>query len=302
MQLTVYTKPDCHLCDELRPLLEEHTAAYDLDITEVNILEDKELYEAYKEKIPVVVAEDGRYGWLYPPITGPELRNYLSFARRGGRHVFVYSETKLDHFLNFISAHWLFFVCLGMGLYVGLPWLAPIFAALGWWGLAQPIYVLYAVFCHQLPERSAILFGYEVATCWRCVALYGGILLFGILFGIARDHKVPWLQWLRRPLRWYWFVLMLMPIFLDGITHMLGYRDGLLGDDDVTFGNFFIGSQLFSLNWILRIATGLLAALGTAWFIFPRMSRVIEESQDVQQAYRQAVAAQRVSVAGGQQA
>src|SRR6266545_5012315 len=100
MQLTVYSKPECHLCDDLRAQLEELAPIYDLDITEVNILDDPELFNAYHEKIPVVVAEDGRYGWLYAPISAAELRNYLAYARRGGRPVFVYSETRLDRVLD----------------------------------------------------------------------------------------------------------------------------------------------------------------------------------------------------------
>jgi uncharacterized membrane protein/glutaredoxin len=298
MQITVYSKPDCSLCEDVIALLSRLTPEYSLDVHEVNILDDPELLAAYHDKIPVVVAEDGRFGWLSAPIDEREMRRYLGFVRRGGRHIAVYQETKLDHAMNFVSHHWLRFISIALGIFVGLPWLAPLFAALGWWDLANPIYTAYALTCHQLPERAGNVFGYQVAFCYRNTAIYAGILFFGILFGIARDRNVSWLQWLRKPLKWYWFVLLLVPLFVDGVTHMIGIRDMLSQDMDTSFGSFYIGSQTFSLNWWLRIITGGLAALGVAWFAFPRIARVVAESEETQQAYRQAVAMNRQATAG----
>ncbi len=291
MLITVYSKPECHLCEEAIALLNRLAPEYSLDVREINILDDAQLQEAYHDKIPVVVAEDGRYGWLVAPIDEREMRRYLGFVQRGGRHeVRVYRETKLDRALDWTSAHWLRLVCIALGIFVGLPWLAPVFAALGWWGLANPIYTAYALTCHQLPERAGTVFGYQVAFCYRNTAIYAGVLAAGILFGLARDRNVSWLQWLRRPLAWYWFVLMLVPLLVDGVTHMFGLRDMLSMDMDASFGSFYIGSQAFSLNWWLRIITGGLAGLAVAWFAFPRMNQAAAESQAVQMAYRQAVA------------
>ncbi|HKP52121.1 MAG TPA: DUF2085 domain-containing protein [Chloroflexia bacterium] len=296
MQITVYSKPECHLCEEVLALLDRIAPEYDLSVREVNILDDPELEKAYHDRIPVIVAGDGKYGWLFAPIDEAELRGYLGMVERGGappRRVVVYQETKLDRVLDYISHHWLRFICIALGIFVGLPWLAPVFAALGWWDLANPIYTAYALTCHQLPERAGFIFGYQVAFCYRNTAIYAGVLIFGILFAVARDRNVSWLRWLRRPLHWYWFVLLLVPMFLDGVTHMFGLRDMLSMDMDTSFGSFYIGSQAFSLNWWLRIITGGLAALGVAWFAFPRMARVVAESEAVQIAYRQSVAASR---------
>lgn len=291
MLITIYSKPDCHLCEEAIALLNRLAPEYSLEVREVNILDDPQLQEAYHNKIPVVVAEDGKYGWLVAPISEREMRRYIAFVQRGGRHeVRVYKETKLDRVLDWTSAHWLRLVCIALGIFVGLPWLAPVFAALGWWDLANPIYTAYALTCHQLPERAGTVFGYQVAFCYRNTAIYAGVLVAGLLFGLARDRNVSGLQWLRRPLRWYWFVLMLVPLLVDGVTHMFGLRDMLSMDMDTSFGSFYIGSQAFSLNWWLRIITGGLAGLAVAWFAFPRMNEAAAESQAVQQAYRQAVA------------
>lgn len=291
MLITVYSKPECHLCEDVIALLNRLAPEFSLEVREVNILGDPQLQEAYHDKVPVVVAEDGKYGWLVPPIDEREMRRYIGFVQRGGRHqVRVYQETKLDRILDWTSAHWLRLVCIALGIFVGLPWLAPIFAAFGLWNLANPIYTAYALTCHQLPERAGTVFGYQVAFCYRNTAIYAGVLFFGILFGLARDRNVAWLQWLRQPLRWYWFILLLVPLFVDGVTHMFGLRDVLSPDMDTSFGSFYIGSQALSLNWWLRIITGGLAGLGVAWFAFPRMNHVSEESQAVQAAYRQAVA------------
>src|SRR5207253_8557877 len=113
-------------------------------------------------------------------------------------------------------------------------------------------------------ERAGSLLGYQVAFCYRNTALYGGAALFGAMYGLARDHNVSWLVWLKKPISWWWLVLFLLPIAIDGFSHMFGLRDPMMDATstssgmDPTFGAFFVGSQAFSFNWWLRITTGLL--------------------------------------------
>ncbi len=52
--VVVYSKPDCHLCDELKAQLRKWQEAHPFEWREVNILEDPEAYERFKEEIPVV--------------------------------------------------------------------------------------------------------------------------------------------------------------------------------------------------------------------------------------------------------
>lgn len=59
--LTLISKPDCHLCDVAREIVE--TVVADLpegavEIEERSILEDAALYDAWWEKIPVVLIDD----------------------------------------------------------------------------------------------------------------------------------------------------------------------------------------------------------------------------------------------------
>jgi len=49
-----YTKPKCSLCDEARDLLNELIKDYPLNVEELNILDDPNLYERYKYEIPVL--------------------------------------------------------------------------------------------------------------------------------------------------------------------------------------------------------------------------------------------------------
>ena len=54
VDVIVYSKPDCCLCDELKRQLEGLRAKHPFQLQEVNILEDAEAYESFKEQIPVV--------------------------------------------------------------------------------------------------------------------------------------------------------------------------------------------------------------------------------------------------------
>jgi len=61
--------------------------------------------------------------------------------------------------LVFFSHHWLAWLNLLVGIWVSLPWLAPILMHLGAAGPADLIYLFYSPQCHQLPQRSYFLFG-----------------------------------------------------------------------------------------------------------------------------------------------
>ncbi|QLD11262.1 glutaredoxin family protein [Microbacterium oleivorans] len=59
--LTLVSKPDCHLCDVAREIVDTVVADLpdgEVDVTEVSILDDAALYEQWWEKIPVVLIDD----------------------------------------------------------------------------------------------------------------------------------------------------------------------------------------------------------------------------------------------------
>lgn len=109
--------------------------------------------------------------------------------------------------------------------------------------------------------------GYKVALCERDIAIYGGILLFGLVFSLS-GRKI-------KPLPWYlWLLFGILPIAIDGFSQLLSQPP--LG--------FFPYRESTPL---LRSITGFLFGLTTAWFGFP----IVEESMvDVRRYYGQKMA------------
>jgi uncharacterized membrane protein len=215
----------------------------------------------------------------------------------------------LNRVVYWVSRHWLLPISLLIGLYVGLPWLAPLFMEMGWSGAGNAIYMLYSTQCHQLPQRSFFLFGnqpmyslaevnktwqntndplvlrqfigeagigWKVAWSDRMVFMYTTILIWGMLFWLLRKRL--------KPLPWWGLVLFLLPMVIDGFTHMLsdfttgiglGFRDGnawLAVLTNNTFpATFYVGDSLGSFNSWMRLVTGLLFSLGIVWTLYPRL-------------------------------
>lgn len=78
LHLELYSRPGCHLCDDLRALCRRLEGEFPLRLTEVNIDADPALAARYGEEIPVLFV-DGRKAVKFR-ITEAELRRKL--ARR----------------------------------------------------------------------------------------------------------------------------------------------------------------------------------------------------------------------------
>ena len=63
-QVVIYGKPDCCLCDEAKLLLRKLEVSHRFAWREVNILDDPETHERYKNEIPVVFI-DGKKAFKY---------------------------------------------------------------------------------------------------------------------------------------------------------------------------------------------------------------------------------------------
>jgi hypothetical protein len=74
-QITLYTRPGCHLCQDAADLLERLGERFPLAVVEVNILSDIGLYERYKHSIPVVALDRGPT--LAAPIHEVDLLHWL---------------------------------------------------------------------------------------------------------------------------------------------------------------------------------------------------------------------------------
>ena len=98
------------------------------------------------------------------------------------------------------------------------------------------------------------IIGFKTALCQRDVAIYTGILLFGLIFSIT-GKKIPGL-----PIA-VWFLLGLVPIGLDGVSQLVSQ----LPLDII---------PLRESTPLLRTITGGLFGFSTAWFGYP----IVEES------------------------
>ena len=101
--------------------------------------------------------------------------------------------------------------------------------------------------------------GYKVALCERDVAIYGGILIFGLVFSLLRK-RLKAIHWL------VWILIGIVPIGIDGFSQLISQPPLSLIP--------FRESTPF-----LRVLTGLLFGLITAWFGYPYVEESMVENR-----------------------
>jgi len=158
--------------------------------------------------------------------------------------------------MRWAKRHWLAIVNSFVLLYGGLPWLAPLLTAFGHPKLGHLLFALYTPLCHQKPARAFFILGQQVAFCHREAAMYTFLFIGGLIFGPFRR--------LIQPLSLRKTGFLLFPMFLDGLTH-------LFADFFPTLGLRGGGDAIGTVNWELRMLTGLLFAIAVCWGIYPRL-------------------------------
>jgi glutaredoxin len=79
--VVLYARPDCHLCDEARAVLERVRADTPFDLVERDIERDDDLHRRYLERIPVVeVAGEEAFEFF---VEEAELRRRLAIVVGG---------------------------------------------------------------------------------------------------------------------------------------------------------------------------------------------------------------------------
>lgn len=188
-----------------------------------------------------------------------------------------------DRIVLFIARHWLAMANIALFTFIALPFFAPVLMRAGLPGAARVFYTIYFPTCHQLPDRSYFLFGdqvvytvdelvaagaltdtsilqrrkyigdetfgYKVAICERDIAIYGSMVIGGLIFALVRKRRPV----RKLPLKIY--LLFLLPIAIDGVSQLVGLRTS---------------------NWFLRTITGSLFGLATIWLTYP----YVQESMD----------------------
>ncbi len=208
--------------------------------------------------------------------------------------------------INTFARHWLWGLLLIYGIFVWLPFLAPVLMETGHTQGGHLIYTLYQFFCHQLPQRSYFLFGdqlmYDLPTIQAAFEQTDNPLLLRRFVGSAEmGWKIAWsdrmisfyggiwlwlLVWLllpRRPrISFKTFLLLGAPMMIDGFTHMASdmlysldsgfrYNNAWLATltNHAFSASFYIGDGVGSFNFWLRILTGYLFSLGLVWWAAP---------------------------------
>ena len=118
--------------------------------------------------------------------------------------------------------------------------------------------------------------GYKMALCERDIAIYGFVLIFGLVYAALRHRRHI------KPLPILVFIIVGMgPIALDGFSQLFGYYatpiDGSVAEDfRATI------SQIFALResppW-LRTATGALFGFMLGWLIYPHIETGMNGSE-----------------------
>jgi uncharacterized membrane protein len=224
-----------------------------------------------------------------------------------------HQKNAVINLFHWLSDHWFMVFLIVYGLWVFAPFLAPLFMHLGWDSAGRVIYFIYSFFCHQLPQRSFFLYGIkpmynlvEIQATWqntvdplilrqfigneiigwkvawsdRMISFYTTIWLFAVLWYPIRKRI--------RPLTWWGFILLLLPLLLDGGSHAIsdlagigqGFRDTnewlrLLTKDSFP-GVFYKGDVIGSFNSLMRLLTGSMAGLGIVWSLFPYIDHSTE--------------------------
>jgi uncharacterized membrane protein len=152
----------------------------------------------------------------------------------------------VDATLEALRRHWLAIVNGTLIAFIGLAVLAPIGYTFGLTGPSSAVFNAYRLVCAQTPSHSLYIGGYQMCLCSRCLAIYSSVLLGGVLLALIRGRRVV------HALNWRFWVLAMVPMAFDGGTQLFGWRES---------------------NLALRLLTGSIFGLATAWFMLPQVEQ-----------------------------
>lgn len=311
-QVTLFSREDCHLCEQAQADLQELQAEIPHTLSVIDVDTDQGLKEKFGEQVPVV--DIGPYT-IYPPFDIKTLRWKLMAARDGAAQNVQYGGKHYQRKLKrrqqlsggerlslWIADHYLSMLNVFLALYVGLSFLAPVLMKAGYTKLARPLYFAYGGVCHQMAFRSWFLFGEQPAYP-RSIAGVEGLVPYGAATGESEEHlwdsrryigneeigyKVAFCQ---RDVAIYSAMLLFGLLYaVSGrrIPPLAWYLWIIIGIVPIGLDGF---SQVFSelFDWwfyaqrestpFLRTLTGALFGLTTAWFGFPVIEETMEDTR-----------------------
>jgi uncharacterized membrane protein len=116
--------------------------------------------------------------------------------------------------------------------------------------VGNALYQVYQPICHQIPERSLFLDGFQFGVCSRCSAIYLSFLLGTLFYPLVRNLNVSVV-----PPRWI-IVLAALPMLVDAT---------------------WIGPQFYDVTLLTRSLTGGLFGLSLPFVLLPVAFQAIEE-------------------------
>jgi uncharacterized membrane protein len=149
---------------------------------------------------------------------------------------------RVDAAIGFGLRHWLLIANMLNSAVLAGAVLSPLMRAAGLQGPGELLFWAYGALCNQTPANSYFLLGYQLALDQRMLAIYGFGLLAGLTFAALRRWARP------LPLRLY--LLLILPVALDGFTQLFGWRQS---------------------TWEIRTLTGGLFGMATVWLAYPRL-------------------------------
>jgi uncharacterized membrane protein len=152
-------------------------------------------------------------------------------------------------FGNWLIDQWAMFITILLGLLVGMAFSIPFLSYLGLDSIARPLFLALHMVCAQVPSHSFYLLGHQLGMCARNFSIYTAMFLTSVLFVVSKK-RLPGIPW------WLW-MLMVLPMALDGTTQMFGWRES---------------------DWILRVITGTLFGVSSIWFTLPMMQKTLLET------------------------
>lgn len=109
--------------------------------------------------------------------------------------------------------------------------------------------------------------GYKMALCERDIAIYGMILIAGLIYGLVRRWSIV------KPLPLWAFIIMgILPIALDGFSQLFAYY----------FVNLPTLNNLLPLREstpFLRALTGSLFGVGLVWLSYPQIEPGMKDTE-----------------------
>lgn len=210
-----------------------------------------------------------------------------------------------DRIMLWLSKHYLSVFNILLFLYVGLPFLAPVFQKVGWLIPAKVIYTVYSPLCHQFAFRSYFLFGEQLyyprelagiedvisyeqiapdpvqdinfartfigndVVGYKVALCERDIAIYGSMLFFGLIFAISG----RRIKKVHWLILGfagILPMGLDGFSQIPGILDS------ASVSTFLIRES----TPLLRTITGFLFGFFTAWFIFPLFEETMRDTRE----------------------